>query len=96
MGRDAPPSTGHAEEPLPLPALGSAEASPSTFDGAAPLSILVVMGQSNIEPGHGDISMLTHGARQRIRHVAERAEVCGRHCTQAPNAVVPNAVVPNA
>ena len=81
-------------EPLPLPALGSGQASPSTLKGGAPLSIIMVMGQSNVEPGHGDISMLTHGTRQRIRHVADRAEVCGRHCTQARVAQYPRC--PNA
>ena len=51
--------------------------------GEAPLSIVVVMGQSNIEPGHGDVSRLTDDQVQRVRRVADRAEVCGRHCTQA-------------
>ena len=35
-------------EPLPLPDVGGAEASPSTLEGEAPLSIVVVMGQVSL------------------------------------------------
>ena len=69
---EAPPWRGHIggeEDPLPA--------------REPPLSLIFVLGQSNIEPGHGDISRLTHETRQRISRVADRAEVCGRHCTQA-------------
>ena len=90
----SPSPLADGSEPLPLPALGSGQASPSTLKGGAPLSIIMVMGQSNVEPGHGDISMLTHGTRQRIRHVADRAEVCGRHCTQVRVAQCPRCPMP--
>lgn len=47
-----------------------------------PMSLILLLGQSNIEPGHGFLDNLTDDTVGRVHAVSERAEVCGRQCDQ--------------
>lgn len=47
-----------------------------------PLSVILLLGQSNIEPGHGFLDDLHNGTVDRVNAVSDRAEVCGRQCDQ--------------
>ena len=47
-----------------------------------PMSLLLLLGQSNIEPGHGFLEDLHNDTVSRVKAVSERAEICGRQCNQ--------------
>ena len=47
-----------------------------------PMSLILLLGQSNIEPGHGFLDDLHNDTVSRVHAVSERAEVCGRQCDQ--------------
>ena len=48
-----------------------------------PMSLILLLGQSNIEPGHGFLDDLHNDTVNRVHAVSERAEVCGRQCNQS-------------
>ena len=48
-----------------------------------PMSLILLLGQSNIEPGHGFLDDLHNDTVNRVHAVSERAEVCGRQCDQS-------------
>ena len=47
-----------------------------------PMSLILLLGQSNVEPGHGFLDDLHNDTVNRVHAVSERAEVCGRQCDQ--------------
>ena len=47
-----------------------------------PMSLILLLGQSNVEPGHGFPDDLHNDTIDRVHAVSERAEVCGRQCNQ--------------
>ena len=72
-------ANGHSHKRL---ATQTAESALPAASDALPISLLLLMGQSNIEPGHGFVDDLHNDTVRRIHAVNHRAEVCGRQCDQ--------------